>query len=458
MSSVVNSNQQASPDAVLVVGLGKTGYSAARHYLSSECPVTVVDSRDNPPYRGKLLQEFPDADIRCGTFDAAFFSGFGQLLLSPGVSLAEPAVQAALNAGADVFGDIELFARSVSAPVIAITGSNGKSTVTQLVGDMLNAAGIDARVGGNLGTPVLDLMSDEEPEVYVLELSSFQLETTHSLRPKAAVVLNISEDHMDRYASLDDYARAKTSIYRYAEHCIVNRDCELAMPESSDHCASRITFGVDDAGGPDDYGIHNDTDGSWVVLGGQKLLNASELVLQGGHNLLNVQTAMALVKACGYELNSAMLHCVRNFGGLPHRMQVVCRNNGVTWINDSKGTNVGATVAALNGLDRPVVLIAGGQGKNADFSPLAKATEAHVKLALLFGEDVEPLQAALHKSCPTMRVKNLCDAVARAMDVVVEDDVVLFSPACASFDMFANFEARGDAFIQQVEKVTSCRQ
>jgi UDP-N-acetylmuramoylalanine--D-glutamate ligase len=456
--SLVSHQLRNNANTILIVGLGKTGYSAVSHYVGLDYQVTIADSRQAPPYLSSVLEEFPQVNVHCGEFDEELFASFAHVLISPGVPLEDPAVQSALNAGADVFGDVELFARMTNTPVIAITGSNGKSTVTQLSGDMLAAAGHQVQIGGNLGIPVLELMQRPAPAVYVLELSSFQLETTHSLRPVAACVLNISEDHMDRYSSLISYAGAKTSVYWGASNCVVNRDCHLSQPNSNDGDAQWITFGLGEPASFRDFGISKQDDGEWIVQGRVPVLRCTDLVLQGNHNILNVQAALALIRSAGFEITEAMLQCARQFGGLPHRMQVVEKSGGVNWINDSKGTNVGATSAALTGLDSQVILIAGGQGKSADFSPLVEAAQDTVKLAVLFGEDAKLIESEIQRACPTQLVADLKSAVCAADAAAKPGDVVLFSPACASFDMFENFEARGLAFSQCVEELVACRQ
>lgn len=456
----VNAGQliESRKNAVLVVGLGKTGYSAIQHFCEEGHSVVAVDTRQGTPYLSRVRDEFPDVQIHCGAFEEDMFRGFETVLVSPGVPLEDPAIQCALKCGADVIGDVELFARNNDRPVIAITGSNGKSTVTQLVGDMLNAAGINALVGGNLGVPALELLRHALPDVYVLELSSFQLEATRSLEPVSAVVLNISEDHMDRYPTLEAYRQAKASIYRHCSGCVVNRDDPGAGPDESASCHHQVTFGNGAPANDSEFGFADALGETWIFQGKTALMRCSETELTGRHNLLNIQAAMALITAAGYDLDRDMLDVVGGFAGLSHRMQTVVVSQGVRWINDSKGTNVGATSAALEGLSEPVILIAGGQGKDADFEPLAVASQERVRSALVFGEDGHKISNALSEACPVQVVQDLRQAVQSAQAMATSGDVVLFSPACASFDMFANFEARGNAFCDLVYEVTQCRQ
>lgn len=440
----------------LVVGLGASGYSAVRYLVGrGEIPV-AADSRANPPMIDRLRREFPGVEVHLGPFSPERFGAFDRLVVSPGVWIGEPAIRSAREAGAEIVGDVELFARIADAPVIAVTGSNGKSTVTRLVGDLMTAAGIDARVGGNIGVPVLDLVDDDPPEFYVLELSSFQLETTSSLAPACSVVLNVAADHMDRYADLGEYARAKARIYDRAGVCVVNLDDPLAASLAGGGCSRRVGFGL---GVPEanDFGVIEGGGRRWLAHGGRRLVAVDEIRLEGSHNAANMLAALALVDAAGTALDDVVLERARSFAGLPHRLELVAEHGGVRWINDSKGTNVGATSAAIGGFDRPIVLIGGGQGKGADFSPLADAARGRLRAAILFGEDRDALARALAPVVEPVLVDSLASAVEQAAAVAREGDVVLFSPACASFDMFRNFEHRGDAFRALVQEVVACR-
>ncbi len=438
--------------SVLVVGLGATGFSAVRYLRSRGHNVNVVDSRVDPPNRARLLSEFPEVGLHTGDFSSSWFRSADLLLVSPGVSTAEPAIQRALQQGVEVVGDVELFARQVRTPVVAVTGSNGKSTVAALVGEMCRAGRLAVEVAGNIGVPVLDLLSDgrQAPDIYVLELSSFQLETTSSLSPVAATVLNVTRDHMDRYAQLADYVAAKARIYRGQGRCVVNRDDPLTrdlVPASR----APVFFGAGQPQRRCDFGLMHDAQEVWLMRGARKLVMASQLAMRGTHNLQNILAAMALAEAAGVP-ETAVIDAARRFRGLPHRNELVADHAGVLWVNDSKATNVGAAAAALTGAGRPVVLIAGGQGKGADFGDLRLAIEKHAVAAVVYGEDAGILEAALRDSVPVHHVADLAAAVMRAADLAKPGDMVLLAPACASFDMFRNFEHRGEEFRRLVKE------
>jgi UDP-N-acetylmuramoylalanine--D-glutamate ligase len=432
----------------LVVGLGATGLSCARFLTRQGVEVAVTDSRARPPCMDAIHAELPDVALFLGGFDAEIFARAERLVVSPGVSLREPLIAAARQRGVEVVGDIELFARHAQAPVIAITGSNGKSTVTTLVGEMARRAGKHTRVGGNLGTPALDLIEDAEPDLYVLELSSFQLETVSSLGCLAATVLNVSPDHLDRYASLDDYARAKQRIYAGANRQVINRDdpraAALAVPGAA--CAS---FGLDEPDG-ENFGCVE----AWIVRGKERWMQASQVRIPGRHNLSNALAALALGDAAGLE-RRAMLQVLREFRGLPHRTQWVAERNGVAWYDDSKGTNIGATLAAVRGFDGPLVLIAGGQGKGADFAVLAAELDERVTAMVLIGEAADEIERAVGQRLPVRRAGSMGEAVAVAAELADAGGQVLLSPACASFDMFDNYRHRGDVFAAAVRELAS---
>jgi UDP-N-acetylmuramoylalanine--D-glutamate ligase len=430
----------------LVVGLGKTGLSCARFLARRGLEVAVVDSRARPPGLEELRAEYPDMAIATGGFETGLMERAEVLVVSPGISVKEPAIVAARQRGAEVIGDVEIFARLAKAPVIAITGSNGKSTVTSLVGEMAASAGRQVGVGGNIGTPVLELL-DGDYELYVLELSSFQLETTYSLQPLAAVVLNVSPDHMDRYANEAEYAEAKRGIYRGEGVMVINEDdpAVLAMAEAG---RKVVGFTVEEA--EDDlYGLKCVDDQLWLARGEQGLIAADELKIPGKHNLANALAALALGEAAGLSLE-AMLETLRRFPGLPHRTQWVAEVNGVNWYNDSKGTNVGATVAAIEGLEGWLVLIAGGDGKGADFTPLRPAVADKVREVILIGRDGPAIAEAVEGATEIRYAKDMEDAVHQAAEVALPGESVLLSPACASFDMFKNYEQRGEVFMAAV--------
>jgi UDP-N-acetylmuramoylalanine--D-glutamate ligase len=437
--------------STLVVGLGKTGLSCIRYLARHGLAFEVVDTRAEPPGLAALRAECPDVTPGLGPLNPERLRRAGCVLLSPGVSLREPAVAEALAHGVPVFGDIELFARVARAPVAAITGSNGKSTVTTLLGEMMRDQGRDVRVGGNLGTPALDLLGEAEPELYVLELSSFQLETTASLDAAVATVLNVSPDHMDRHASLGEYAAAKARIFRGTGTMVLNRDDPWVVGMAT---VGRPVIGFT-LGRPaaEDFGLVEVRGEPWLARGTEPLIPESALGIRGRHNTANALAALALGHALEASL-AGMLDTLRRFPGLPHRAQWVANADGIDWYNDSKGTNVGATIAAVQGL-RPrgqVVLIAGGDGKGADFSPLREALPGPVRGVILIGRDGPRIAGALAGALPVVFAPDMSGAVAEARRLAEPGDAVLLSPACASFDMFRNYEARGDAFVAAVRR------
>ncbi len=434
----------------LIVGLGKTGLSCARFLAGHGVEIAVTDSREQPPGLTELHNVVPDAAVFLGGFSEEALKRADQVVLSPGVAVTTPFVAKARGLGLPVFGDIELFAQQAKAPVVAVTGSNGKSTVTALAGYMAERARIDVRVGGNLGTPALDLIKDQEPQLYVLELSSFQLEVTSSLQCVAAAVLNVSPDHLDRYANLDDYAAAKARIFNHCGTAIVNRDDirVRAMPKPGQ---KRVSFGLQ-APEPDDYGVVTHAEERWLAHGSQRLMPASELLIRGDHNLSNALAALALGEAAGLPA-TAMLDALRTFPGLPHRMQHVASYRDVDYYDDSKGTNLGATLAAVSGLTGPLVLIAGGDGKGQDFTPLVQALKGKTRAVVLLGRDAGAIAAVLDGKFPVHRVKDMQAAVTTAAGLAQPGDLVLLSPACSSLDMFENYEQRGRVFSQAVKRL-----
>lgn len=434
----------------LVVGLGETGVSVARYLAHQGVPVAVVDSRAQPPGLDRVRSgELADVALYLGGFSDEAFAHAEQIVISPGVSLHEPHIAAARARGIPVIGDIELFAQAAQAPVIAVTGSNGKSTVVTLLGAMARRAGVDVRTGGNIGTPALDLLGETEPALYVLELSSFQLETVSSLHLRAGVILNISEDHMDRYASLADYAAAKQVIYSSADLQVVNADDPVVMALADPKRAQvRFTQGVPAEG---EYGLVQLDGVTWLARGCERLLPATAIRLAGRHNLANALAALVLGEAAGLSLD-AMLETLGEFQGLPHRMQFVAERDGVCWYNDSKGTNVGATLAAIEGLEGPLVLIAGGDGKGADFTPLAAALRDKGRGCVLLGRDAPLLEAVLGGILPVRHAADMAGVVREAAALAQAGDTVLLSPACASTDMFRNYVERGELFMRAVQE------
>lgn len=435
-------------ERIIVVGLGLTGLSVVRYLVAKGIPPTVVDSRLHPPGETELKQQFPTVECSFGKFDKDKLATAQQLIVSPGVSIKLPEIEYAQSQGVEVIGDIELFAREVNAPVIAITGSNGKSTVTTLVGDIFEKSGWSVGVGGNIGVPALELLAQNN-DVYILELSSFQLETLHSLKPVSAVVLNISEDHMDRYDSIEGYIEAKESVYENAKNCVLNRDDAVVSEMAVS--GKEIGFTLKEPKN-NDYGLMAVDDEQWIVRNNQRLLNTKELFLGGLHNVANVMAVMALIN--DFDLaEEKILQIIKEFSGLPHRMQCVAANDGINWVNDSKATNVGAAEAAISGLAGNVILIAGGECKDADLTPLRIPVEKHVKTLILIGCDANKLEDACQGATNILHASCMYDAVVKAKQLAVAGDSVLLSPACASFDMFKNYEHRGDVFVDAVKAV-----
>lgn len=441
---------------VLIVGLGKTGLSCARFLHARGYEVAITDTRAAPPGLDAVREELPDLAVFVDGFDAGAFERADCVVLSPGVALREPLVAGAQRRGIPVLGDVEIFARYARAPVVAITGSNGKSTVTTLLGEMARHAGRTVRVGGNLGPPALELLDVDEPDLYVLELSSFQLETTDSLRAAAAAVLNVSEDHMDRYPSLAQYAAAKARVLDGAAGAVINADDATVMAMLDVQRPERVVSFSLGAPVGDGYGIREQAGKAWLARGGELLLAVDELHIFGRHNHANALAALALGELADLP-RPAMLEALARFTGLPHRCQWVAQHNEVTWFNDSKATNVGATLAALAGIAAGrIVLIAGGQGKGQDFAPLREALQRRARALVLFGEDAPLIAGAVGNVVPVHQVATLADAVATAAGAAQAGDAVLLSPACASFDMFSGYEDRGTQFIAAVREQPGC--
>lgn len=442
---IVTESIQPVRESALVVGLGMTGFSIIRHLAQTDCRITVADSRDLPPYLSQVKQRFPDVDLVMGGIPYERFAEFDQIITSPGIKV----TGTDSGSGKSLISDVELFARSVDAPVIAITGSNGKSTVTMLVSNMLLAAGFAVKTGGNIGTPALDLLEGESPDFYVLELSSFQLENTRTLKPVAATVLNISADHMDRYPGLNDYVDAKFRIFHRARRRIINRDDRITGCRMTVGSPDR-SFGLNAPDGDEDFGVAGPNGERLMVRGGEALARVDQMTLQGEQNIANVLAAFALVESAGVRLTPDMIRAALDFSGLPHRCEMVREVNQVKWINDSKGTNPGATIAAIKGLRQPIILILGGQGKGADFSYMADVIADKVTHSFIYGEDAEMILACFKSASNVTRVGTLDEAVERSFSRAKPGDTVLFSPACASYDMFDSYEHRGNRFRQRV--------
>jgi len=435
----------------LIVGLGKTGVSAARHFVERGWRIAVTDTRAAPPGGEQLAALAPKAECRFGGLDRSLLEGAEIVVASPGIALREPLIAEALGRGIEVVGDVELFAREAKAPVVGITGTNGKSTVTTLVGRMAERAGRKVAVGGNLGTPVLDLLLAPVPELYVLELSSFQLETTHSLQLRAATVLNLSEDHLDRHGSMEAYAAAKARIFHRCSTAVINRDDPWVCGMSRESAQKVVGFSIEGATGAE-YSLIEQDGERWLAVRGQPVLAISAMRLAGLHNAANALAALALGEACGLPL-PPMLDELREFAGLPHRAQWVGEKRGVRYINDSKGTNVGATVATVSGMPGTLLLIAGGDGKGQDFAPLASALTGRARVILLIGRDAPRLAAALEEGFELVRCASLEEAVDEAAKRASTGEIVLLSPACASLDMFRDYAERGDRFAAAVGRL-----
>ena len=444
----------ALPETV-VVGLGMTGLSVARYLHRQGEPFRVVDTRAHPPQLAALQTSCPGVTVHCGPLSAASFASAGRIVLSPGVVPQEPALAQARARGVPVEGDIALFARAARAPIAAITGSNGKSTVTTLLGEMARAAGLRVGVGGNLGTPALDLLADDI-DLYVLELSSFQLETTEALNARVATVLNLSEDHIDRHGSLAAYAAVKARIFRAAPgresplRVLNAEDARVVAMAASGEPARWFALASED---PGHYRVISRQGRRWLAAGNEPLLPVTELALVGEHHQANALAALAMADALALP-RAAALQALRQFRGLPHRTQLIAEVGGVRFIDDSKGTNVGATVAALRGVPGPLVLIAGGQGKGQDFSALRPWVAGKVRAAVLIGQDAGALATALAGATAIVRAGDLEAAVRLAARHAHPGDAVLLSPACASLDMFRDYHHRGEVFAAAVRELT----
>ncbi|MGZ8189950.1 MAG: UDP-N-acetylmuramoyl-L-alanine--D-glutamate ligase [Methylococcaceae bacterium] len=452
---------------VLVVGLGNTGISVARYLQNMGVKFAIIDSRDKPPLIDEFVGQMPDTPVFTGGFDDDAFKVATHLVVSPGLSLNEKAICKAIANGSKIVSDIDLFACSVTAPIIAITGSNGKSTVTTMLGEMAKAAGKCVAVGGNLGVPALDLLyadlnhkenvvNGSEADLYVLELSSFQLERTSVLNAAAATVLNVSADHLDRHADITEYAEEKRRIFKGNGVMVLNADDPIvnAMQEGGRHT---LTFSIKK---PADFhlalkdGIDDRAVGEYLMHKQERLMPLADLPLEGRHNAANALAALALGVAVGLD-KKAMCDALRKFKGLEHRMQRVAEIRGVTWVNDSKATNIGACVAALEGYQRKVILIAGGDAKGADMNELTPAIKEKAKSVVLMGKDAPLIEQALNGCVPVYAAGNMSEAVKIAASIAAMGDSVLLSPACASLDQYKNYQDRGNKFTKAVLALTA---
>ena len=434
-----------------IIGTGITGLSVARFLAAQGQAFVLLDTRSNPPNLEKVQQEFPGVSIICGELDAQTLLACDEIIVSPGVAVATPAIEQAKAAGIAVVGDIELFVRAAKAPIVAITGSNAKSTVTTLVGEMAKAAGINVAVGGNLGTPALELIHDSV-ELYVMELSSFQLETVTKLNAKVATILNISADHLDRYENMRAYILAKLRVYFGAEHIVVNRKDVLTHPPFAAGVKPIYFGGNADFGS---FGLMVRDGIEYLARNLTPLMAAKELKIRGRHNVDNALAALALGDAAGIPVN-AMLTTLKSFGGLRHRCEFVAEKKSVEFYNDSKGTNIGATLAAIQGLARDpqqLIVILGGEGKGQDFAELTPALRAINSKVVLIGRDAPVIADAIGDAVSVVYADSMQDAVNKAFAVANVGDAVLLSPACASFDMFKNYEDRGEQFCLAVQEL-----
>jgi UDP-N-acetylmuramoylalanine--D-glutamate ligase len=437
---------------VLVLGLGKTGYSCVRWLVERGAHVTSADSRDFPPQADALAREFPDVPLYPGAFKESLLRDIEMLVLSPGIAPSEPLVATALGCKLPILGDVELFAleleRNQKPRVVAVTGTNGKSTVTSMAGAMCREAGLRTVVAGNIGLPVLEAF-DAAAEVYVLELSSFQLETTMSLDADAATVLNVTEDHLDRHVRLTGYARAKSRIFRGSGVQVLNRQDAISRGMALKQ-RRVFTFGLDAPASDNDWGLMSWHGESWLAQGRRNLIETRALAVSGLHNAANALAALALTRGLGLAY-PPLIAALKKFEGLPHRVQKVRELNGVVFFDDSKGTNVGAAAAALDGMLRPVVLIVGGDSKGQDFSPLMESVKARARAVVLIGRDREQIARAIAGAgVPMLRAESMQDAVMTAYSQARPGDAVLLSPACASFDMFRDYQHRAEVFVGAV--------
>ncbi len=434
----------------IVVGLGKTGASVVEYFVAQGKSVAAIDSRNHPPELERLQQSFPELSVYLGEFNSAVLTSAKLIVVSPGVSLMEPAIQEAMAAGVRICSDVEIFCQQVKVPIIAVTGSNGKSTVVTMLTEMIIESGLKAGLAGNIGRPVLELLNEEEPDFYVLELSSFQLEVLTSLNATAAAVLNVSPDHMDRYAGISNYADTKQRIYAGDGLMIINKDDRLVSSMIEDKRNS-ISYGLSQKT-ESDFGVSMIDGERWLCFGREKLIPYSDMKIQGPHNISNALAALALGEAIDLPMQ-CMLKVLQEFSGLPHRCQWLGKIDGVNWYNDSKGTNVGASCAAIEALANKdgLILIAGGDGKQADFTALANAIKNHVRAVVLIGKDASLIDTALDENSQRYFAISMEAAVSTAVELAKTGDTVLLSPACASTDMFRDYIHRGEVFSEAVQ-------
>lgn len=443
------STARATANKDLVVGLGATGLSIARYLRRTDIDAMFFDSREVPPGMKELDDVWPDAEVLLG--DVKLPRGVARIIASPGIADSHPLLKKARSMHVEVVSDIELFAREAKAPFVAVTGSNGKSTVTTLLYYMCLADGREALAGGNLGEPALDLLDYPAPQIYVLELSSFQLHRTQKLPAAVAVLLNVSPDHLDWHADEAEYRESKYRVYREAEAAVINRADTIAKKQSM-HCKRVVSFGLDTPA-ENQFGLRSEDGETYLARGELLLISVKDLPMYGVHNQLNALAALAAGELVGLGM-PAMLQVLAEFRGLPHRMQLVARIGDVDYINDSKATNVAAAVASINSVESMLVLIAGGDGKGGDFHELAEALEGKLRGIVLIGKDAEKIVAALDTVMPVHFAENMSAAVQAAASCAESADTVLLAPACASLDQYKNYMARGDAFCEAVQALT----
>jgi UDP-N-acetylmuramoylalanine--D-glutamate ligase len=445
-------NQSMHVTSYLIIGLGQTGLSCVRFLIKQGYTVAVMDTREQPPGLATLQTEYPEVIVHVGGLDSHWLQQADVIVISPGVDPRLPEIKLAREAGVELVGDIELFARYANAPIVAITGSNGKSTVTTLLAEMVVQTGQTMRVGGNLGTPALDLICEPAPNFYIVELSSFQLETVTSLNAFASTVLNVSPDHLDRYDSIQDYQIAKARIFNGDGVMVINRDDDI-VNQLVGLGRNQIGFSLEASEGVD-FGVINQNGKQWLAEGNQALIAVEDLKIVGKHNIANALAALALGSAMGLSM-TGMLVALKQYSGLPHRCRLVADIKNIRWFNDSKATNVGASIAAIEGLEASgkIILIAGGEGKEQDFSALTTTLQQHVSTVILIGRDAKLIADVVPKGVETYYATTMLDAVTQARAIAQTDDCVLLSPACASFDMFSGYAERGNVFESAVKAV-----
>jgi len=432
----------------VIIGLGETGLSVARYLAKKDATFAVFDTRDSPPKLDDFKSEMPDVEIALGSFNDHLLNGTNRIIVSPGVPLSHPLLLQAKKQGIKIDSDIGIFYEVAAAPIIGITGSNGKTTVITLLEAMLGDSALEIATGGNIGAPALDLLHGKRPDYYLLELSSFQLEATQHLKTKVSSILNITPDHIDRHIDFDSYARAKRRLYKNTETVVFNRHDQNTYSNS---ISSKLSFGLDKPNDDSEYGIRSDRGVTWLCRGKDRLVAAGDLHLYGQHNLLNALASLAIIECLEIPLDN-LIPILKNFKGLPHRTNLIFSKDDINWYDDSKATNVGATLAALQSCSRKNILILGGQSKGADFSILREAVLLHANAVILLGEAAREIEEALFDTVPFFHAQDMQSAVSKARELVRPGENVLLSPACASLDMYQDYIHRGNTFTKHVEE------